>query len=102
MREAFLWREKREVSSLGSVKIYGNLYEVDEDLLGKTVELRFNPYDLRRILIYCEGVFRCEARPYQMKSFTDKRVAERQADSQNALEKAMQAIVQEHKDEIKK
>lgn len=43
VREAFLWREKRDVSSLGAVKIYGNLYEVDEDLLGKTVELRFNP-----------------------------------------------------------
>ena len=102
VREAFLWREKREVSSLGAVKIYGNLYEVDEDLLGKTVEIRFNPYDLRRILVYSEGIFRCEARPYQMKNFTDKRVTERQADSQNALEKAMQAIVQEHRDEIGK
>ncbi len=97
VRQAFLWRERREVSSLGAVKIYGNLYEVDEDLLGKTAELRFNPYDLRRILVYCEGVFRCEARPYRMKNFTDKRVAERQSDSKNALEQAMQAIVQEHR-----
>lgn len=102
VHEAFLWRENREVSPLGAVKIYSNLYEVDEDLLGKTVELRFNPYDLRRILIYCEGIFRCEARPYQMRNFTDKRVAERQSSSRNALEKAMQAIVQEHKDEIRK
>lgn len=102
VHEAFLWRENRGVSPLGAVKIYSNLYEVDEDLLGKTVELRFNPYDLRRILIYCEGIFRCEARPYQMKNFTDKRVAERQASSRNALEKAMQAIVQEHKDESRK
>jgi putative transposase len=102
VREAFLWREKREVSSLGAVKIYGNLYEVDEDLLGKTVELRFNPYDLRRILVYSEGIFRCEVRPYQMKNFTDKRVAERQAESSNALDKAMQAIVKEHKDETRK
>jgi transposase InsO family protein len=102
VHEAFLWRERREVSSLGAVKIYGNLYEVDEDLLGKTVELRFNPYDLRRILVYSEGVFRCQARPYQMKNFTDKRVSERQADSQNALDQAMQALVREHKDEIRK
>jgi hypothetical protein len=102
VREAFLWREKRDVSSLGAVKVYGNLYEVDEDLLGKTVELRFNPYDLRRILVYYEGVFRCEARPYQMKNFTEPRVAERQADAQNALDLAMQTIVQEHKDEIAK
>lgn len=99
--EAFLWREQRQVSSLGAVKIYGNLYEVDEDLLGKTVELRFNPYDLRRILVYDEGVFRCEARPYQMKNFTERRVEERQATSKSALDAAMRAIVQEHHDEIK-
>jgi putative transposase len=101
VHEAFLWRDKREVSILGAVKIYGNLYEVDEGLLGKTVELRFNPYDLRRILVYFEGTFRGEARPYQMKNFTEKRVAARQESSQNALEKAMLAIVQEHKDEIR-
>lgn len=101
VHEAFLWRETREVSSLGSVKIYNNLYEVDETLLGKTVELRFNPYDLRRILVYSEGTFRGEARPYQMKNFTEKRVTERQTDSHQALANAMQAIVQEHKDDVK-
>lgn len=101
VHEAFLWRETRVVSSLGAVKIYSNLYEVDETLLGKTVELRFNPYDLRRILVYYEGTFRGEAHPYQMKNFTEKRVAQRQTDSHQALAKAMEAIVQEHKDNIK-
>ncbi len=101
VHEAFLWRETRDVSLLGAVKIYNNLYEVDETLLGKTVELRFNPYDLRRILVYYEGTFRCEARPYQMKNFTEKRVMERQADSQQALANAMQAIIQEHKQDVK-
>jgi putative transposase len=102
VRETFLWREKRNVSSLGAVKIYSNLYEVDEELLGKTVEIRFNPYDLRRILVYCEGLFRCEARPYIMKNFTEPRVAERQTDIKNALDEAMRAIVEEHQDEIGK
>jgi len=102
VHEAFLWRQTRKVSSLGAVKIYSNLYEVDETLLGKTVELRFNPYDLTRILVYYEGIFRGEARPYQLRNFTEKRVTQRQTDSHQALEKAMQAIVQEHKDEIEK
>lgn len=101
VHEAFLWREKREVSTLGAVKIYNNLYEVDETLLGKTVELRFNPYDLRRILVYYEGTFRGEAHPYQMKNFTEKRVSERRAYSQQALAHAMQAIIQEHIDDVK-
>ncbi|GBF33679.1 mobile element protein [Desulfocucumis palustris] len=101
VHEAFLWRETREVSSLGAVKIYNNLYEVDETLLGKSVELRFNPYDLRRILVYYEGAFRGEARSYQLKNFTEKRVSERRADSHQALTNAMQAIIQEHKDGVK-
>ena len=101
VHEAFLWRENREVNSLGAVKIFSNLYEVDEELLGKTIELRFNPYDLRRILVYYEGTFRCEAHPYQMKNFTEKRVQERQASSQDTLEKAMRAMVQEHQKKIK-
>lgn len=101
VHEAFLWRESRVVSSLGAVKIYSNLYEVDETLLGKTVELRFNPYDLKRILVYYEGAFRGEALPYRLKNFTEKRVTERQTDSHEALANAMQAIIQEHKDDIK-
>lgn len=99
LHEAFLWRETRQVSSLGAVKIYNNLYEVDESLLGKDVQLHYNPYDLRRILVYYEGIFRGEARPYQMKNFTEKRVHERQADSHQALENAMQSIVTQHKKE---
>jgi putative transposase len=74
---------------------------VDETLLGKKVELRFNPYDLRRILVYYEGTFRGEARPYQMRNFAEKRVVQRQQDSHQALAKAMQAIVQEHQEQIK-
>lgn len=101
VHEAFLWRETRVVSSLGAVKIYSNLYEVDETLLGKTVELRFNPYDLKRILVYYEGTFRGEAHPYQMKNFAEKRVTQRQTDSHQALAKAMAAIIQEHQDDIK-
>ncbi|MEA4900493.1 Mu transposase C-terminal domain-containing protein [Desulfitobacterium sp.] len=101
VQEVFLWREKRQVSKLAAVKIYGNLYEVDEALMGKTVELRFNPYDLKRILVYYEGVYRCEARPYQMKNFTEKRVSERQSENQMCLDDVIESIVREHQEEVK-
>jgi len=100
VHEAFLWREKRHVSSLAAVKIYGNLYEVDEALMGKTVELRFNPYDLKQIMVYFEGIFRGEARPYQMRNFTDKRVNERQTESQISLDDVMKSIMAEHKGDV--
>ena len=78
------------------------LVYVLNSISSKTVELRFNPYDLRRILVYYEGTFRGEAKPYRMKNFTEQRVAKRQADSHQALTNAMQAIIKEHKDESKK
>jgi len=100
IHEAFLWRENRHVSSLAAVKIYSNLYEVDEALMGKTVELRFNPYDLKQIIVYFEGIFRGEARPYQMRNFTDKRVNVRQTESQICLDDVMKSILEEHKDTV--
>lgn len=102
VKGAFLWREDRLVSSVGAVKIYSNLYEVDESLVGKKVELRFNPYDLRRILVYYEGIFRGEANPYQMKNFAEPRVKAFQADTSSTLDHAMKAIIQEHKEELVK
>lgn len=100
--EAFLWRETRQVSSLAAVKIFSNLYEVDEALIGKTVEIRFNPYDLSIILVYLQGEFRGKAKPYQMKNFAEKRVSERQNESQKALDAVMESIITEHADNAKK
>ncbi len=100
--EAFLWRETRQVNSLAAVKIFSNLYEVDEALIGKTVEVRYNPYDLTRILVYCEGGFRGEAKPYQMKNFAEKRVLERQHESQKVLDAVMKSIITEHAGNAKK
>ncbi len=96
VREAFLWRETRTVDALATVKIYGNRYEVDESLMRKSVELRYDPYDLTRVLVYCEGQCRGEARPYQMKNFHEKRVRERAEDRQQAMQAAMDKIVNEH------
>jgi len=100
--EAFLWRETRQVNSLAAVKIFSNLYEVDEALIGKTVEVRYNPYDLTRILVYYEGGFRGEAKPYQMKNFAEKRVLERQQESQKVLDAVMESIITEHAGNAKK
>ena len=96
VREAFLWRESRQVTTLATIKIYGNQYEVAEHLIGRNVEVRYNPYNLNHILIYTEGEFCCEAKPYLMKNFTEKRVQERQEISSQVLSQAMEAIVSEH------
>jgi transposase InsO family protein len=101
VKEAFLWRETRQVSNLATVKIYNNLYEVDESLMGKYVEVRYNPYDLRRLLIFFEGEFRGEAKPYKMHNFTEKRVKETKESAHKVLQETMEAIIAEHAEQVK-
>lgn len=102
VREAFLWREKRLVTTLATVKIFNNHYQVDDSLMGKDIEVRYNPYNLNNILIFHEGQYRCKAEPYKMKNFVEKSVQERQETAQQALDAAMDAIVMEHLEHVQK
>jgi putative transposase len=46
LREAFLWSEWRTVTKTATVGLHGNQYEVDAALIGRKVELVFDPFDL--------------------------------------------------------
>ncbi|MCA1678871.1 MAG: DDE-type integrase/transposase/recombinase, partial [Actinobacteria bacterium] len=49
LREAFLWCQERTVTKTATVSLHGNSYEVDAALVGRRVELVFDPFDLTRI-----------------------------------------------------
>ena len=49
LHEAFLWSALRTVSKTAQVSLYGNSFEVDAALVGRRVELVFNPFDLTDI-----------------------------------------------------
>ena len=49
VREAFLFSESRTVTKTATVSLYGNDYEVDQALVGRKVELVFDPFDLSLI-----------------------------------------------------
>ena len=49
LREAFLWSTERMVTKTATVSLHGNQYEVDPALVGRKVELVFDPFDLTRI-----------------------------------------------------
>jgi putative transposase len=49
LREAFLWSQERTVTKTATVSLHGNSYEVDPALVGRKVELVFDPFDLSRI-----------------------------------------------------
>ena len=54
LRLAFLWREKRKVRRDATLSLQGNRYQVDPTLAGRTVELRFDPFDLSRMELYLD------------------------------------------------
>jgi putative transposase len=55
LREAFLWSEHRTVTRTATVSLHGNSYEVDAALVGRRVELVFDPFDLTTIEVRWQG-----------------------------------------------
>jgi len=55
LREAFRWSILRKVTRTATVPLEGNSYSVDPSLVGRRVELRYDPEDLARIDVYLEG-----------------------------------------------
>jgi putative transposase len=55
LHEAFLWAERRTVTKTATVSLHGNLYEVDAALVGRRVELVFDPFDLSDITVRFQG-----------------------------------------------
>jgi hypothetical protein len=55
LREAFLWSELRTVNKNAVVSRHNNRYQVDELLIGRKVELVFDPFDLTDIEVRYRG-----------------------------------------------
>ncbi|HET8599830.1 MAG TPA: DDE-type integrase/transposase/recombinase [Segeticoccus sp.] len=66
LREAFLWAEYRTVTKTATVGLHGNHYEVDAALIGRRVELVFDPFDLTRIQVRWQGRPMGDAIPHRI------------------------------------
>ncbi len=64
--EAFRWSVVRRVAKTATVEFEANRYQVDPALVGRFVELRFDPEDLTCIDVYCEGVAAGVAVPFSI------------------------------------
>jgi putative transposase len=51
LHEAFLWSETRVVTKTATVSLHSNTYQVDAALIGRRVELVFDPFDLTDITV---------------------------------------------------
>jgi putative transposase len=55
LRDAFLWAERRQVTKTAEVSLHGNRYHVDPALVGASVELVFDPFDLTQLEVRYQG-----------------------------------------------
>ncbi len=59
--EIFLHRERRKVRKTGTVRFGGRLLEVRPELVGRQVELRFDPLDKEALpRVFVDGAFFCD------------------------------------------
>jgi putative transposase len=68
LREAFLWSETRTVTKTSMVSLHGNHYEVDAALVGRRVQLVFDPFDLEHLEVRWDGRDFGVAVPHQLKT----------------------------------
>jgi putative transposase len=66
LAEAFRWSEHRTVAKTGTVSLHGNRYQVDPQLVGRKVELVFDPFDLTFLQVRVEGADAGTALPFQI------------------------------------
>jgi putative transposase len=55
LRQAFAWTVTRLVRKTATVDLEGNAYCVDPFLVGRKVELHFDPFDLTEVEVYWAG-----------------------------------------------
>jgi putative transposase len=66
LTEAFLWEERRTVTKTATVSLHGNAYQVDAELVGRKVELVFDPFDLTTVEVRLGGVPHGSAIPHHI------------------------------------
>ncbi len=72
--DAFRWSAHRKVTRTATVSLEGNAYSVDPALVGRRVELRFDPENLNAIDVYSEGKAAGVATPFVIGRHTHKAV----------------------------
>lgn len=55
LHEAFLWSQRRTVTKTATVSLHGNVYQVDAALVGRRVEVVFDPFDLTELDVRYQG-----------------------------------------------
>lgn len=82
IKNIFLSRDRRKVSSAATISLKSNLYEAPASLISQNVEVRYDPNELEKILIYQDDIFISNAMKV---NFKDNAIAKRETISYASL-----------------
>ena len=74
LTEIFLWEETRKVDKTGCISLDGNTYEVDLELSGQRILLRYDPFDLSKMQVWFEEKRWTDATVLDLTRAYDRRV----------------------------
>ena len=74
LTEIFYWQEERKADKAGCVSLQGNLFQVDDELANKKVQLRYDPFDLTTIQVWYGEHRYADAAPIDLTRRYDRRV----------------------------
>lgn len=66
LRAAFLFRDARKVTKTGELNLHGNRYRAPGFLVGQTVEVRYDPFDLSILELWFNGQYLAQAVPVHL------------------------------------
>ncbi len=55
LAEAFAWSEQRVVTKTATISVHSNTYQVDAALIGRTIEVIFDPLDMTELAVRYQG-----------------------------------------------
>ena len=64
LTEAFRWSVTRRVTKTATISLFANRYQVPAHLVGRAVEVRFDPEDLSQVDVYDNGALAGPAAPF--------------------------------------
>lgn len=68
LKEVFLLEETRKVDKTGCISLFGTIYEVESSLMGETIQVRFDSYDLSEIQVWKDGNRHKDGRVMQLRN----------------------------------
>ena len=89
----FLWRENRKVSKYGKIKLHNNEYPVTKKPANTTIQVRFDPCDLREVYLYDQNESFLESTwPSKQRTVTVPGMPEEQKNSQQSISQASRKL----------